>query len=252
MNPMEKTLSEIKFVRQEHSWRHHTYDEELLQYEYMKNGNQEAIPLSIRLFQGNTTGTLSEDPLRNYKYLFVASITLCCRFCMEGGMFSEDAYDLSDLYIRMADKCRSVEEVFALHTRMFTDYTQRMAGLHKESVFSKPILQCVDYIDLHLHEHMTVKSLAQQVHLSPAYLSTLFAREVGSPVSGYIRKKRLEAAKILLQYSDYSCVEIANYLAFSSHSHFNRLFKEYTGFTPKQYRLQYFRHNWNDRAGKSD
>ena len=59
MEPIDKALAQIQFQQQEENRRHHTYDEELLQYEYMKNGNQDAVPLSIQLFQGNTTGKLS-------------------------------------------------------------------------------------------------------------------------------------------------------------------------------------------------
>ncbi|HJB27154.1 MAG TPA: AraC family transcriptional regulator [Firmicutes bacterium] len=244
MEPIDKALAQIQFQQQEENRRHHTYDEELLQYEYMKNGNQDAVPLSIQLFQGNTTGKLSEDPLRNYKYLFVASITLCCRFCIEGGMPAETAYALSDLYIQQVDKCPSIDEIFSLHTRMFTDLTQRMANLRRESIYSRPVLRCLDYIDLHLHEKISVQTLANYVNLTPPYLSSLFGKETGTPISEYIRKKRVETAKTLLQYSEYSCIEIANYLSFSSHSHFNRVFKYYTGLTPNQYRLKYFRHNW--------
>ncbi|WNS82274.1 AraC family transcriptional regulator [Domibacillus sp. DTU_2020_1001157_1_SI_ALB_TIR_016] len=244
MTSIAKTLSEITFKRKEEKQRHHTYDEELMQYEYMKNGNMDAIPLGIKLFQSNTTGTLSDHPVMNYKYLFVASITLSSRFCIEGGMYSEDAYNLSDLYIRLVDKCKTVEEIFALHNKMFTDYTKRMSELKKEKIYSKPVLRCIDYIDLHLHETITVKSLAQYVSLSPTYLSALFSKETGTSISEYIREKRINTAITLLKYSEYTCMEIANNLGFSSQSHFNKLFKQYTGLTPKEYRLKYFRLNW--------
>ena len=245
MKSIDKVLAQIQFQQQEENRRHHTYDEGLLQYEYMKNGNPDAIPLSIHLFQGNTTGKLSEDPLRNYKYLFVASITLCCRFCIEGGMPAETAYSLSDLYIQLVDKCFSIDEIFSLHTKMFTDLTRRMAEWKRESIFSQPVLRCMDFIDLHLHEKITVQSLAGLINVSAPYLSALFHRETGVPLSEYIRKKKIEAAKTLLQYSEYSCIEISNYLSFSSHSHFNQVFKHYTGLTPRQYRKKYFRHNWS-------
>jgi len=78
-------MAAVRFARQEEERRHHTYDEELLQYEKMKEGDMEAIPMSIAMFRGNLLGKLSEDPVRNQKYLFVASITMACRFCIEGG-----------------------------------------------------------------------------------------------------------------------------------------------------------------------
>jgi len=247
MKSIEKVLSDIRFKQKEEQIHHHTYDEELLQYECMKNGDLEnAIPLSIKLFRSDLTGHLSDNRVSHYRYLFVASTTLSCRFCLEGGMLAEDAYNISDLYIQLMDKCSTVDEIFHLHTEMFTEYTRRMAELKKEQIYSKPVLRCIDYIHQHLHEVITLNSMADYVNLSPSYLSAIFKKETNTTLSEYVRRCRIETAQNLLKYSEYSCVEIANYLAFSSHSHFNTLFKKYTGYTPKEYRLKYFRHNWKE------
>lgn len=50
---------------------------------------------------------------------------------------------------------------------------------------------------------------------------------------------------IELKYSNYSYLEISNYLAFSSHNHFAKVFKEHTGYSPKDYRTKFFRHNFH-------
>ena len=55
-----------------------------------------------------------------------------------------------------------------------------------------------------------------------------------------------EKAKNLLTYSNYSLTEIANYLAFSSQSHFIQIFQKYGGTTPRKYRELHFRNNWED------
>ncbi len=61
-----------------------------MQYECIKNGDlEQAIPLSIKLFRSDLTGHLSDNRTSHYRYLFVASTTLSCRFWLEGGMLSE-------------------------------------------------------------------------------------------------------------------------------------------------------------------
>ena len=95
---------------------------------------------------------------------------------------------------------------------------------------------------------ITLQALAEEVHLSPSHLSKLFHREMGLTISDYIRKKRVEAAGNMLKFSDYSCAEIANYLCFSSESHFIQIFKKEMGKTPKQYRELFFRRNWNTQT----
>ena len=190
--------------------------------------------------------------LKNYQYLFVASVTLACRFCIEGGMASEEAYNLSDLYIRQVDKCRSVDEVFTLHDTMLKDYTTRMRDLTRRDVVSRQVHRCMDYIDKHLQQPLTVKKLAEELELSESYVSILFKRETGTAVSEYIRRRRVETAKMLLQYTEFRCVEIAEYLCFSSDSHFSRVFREYVGQTPREYRQQHFQSHWTNAASERD
>lgn len=52
-------------------------------------------------------------------------------------------------------------------------------------------------------------------------------------IAAYIEKKRIEAAKNMLDFSEYTYSQIANILAFSSQSHFSRVFKKNTGYSPK-------------------
>lgn len=240
-----KNLTHTAFLQRENMTRHHTYDEELLQYEYIKEGNMSSIEESKRLFRKGNTGVVSNDPLRNTKYLFVASVTLATRFCIEGGMEAETAYNLSDLYIQQADKCTSILEVQELQTEMIIDFTKRMAVEKNKVIFSKPILLCIDYIYYNLHTSITVKDLAKNVDMTPTYLSYLFKKETGISISVYIKNKRVEAAKNMLKYSNYTYIDISNYLSFSSHSHFIKIFKQHTGYTPKEYRKRFFRHNWS-------
>ncbi|MBQ8094585.1 MAG: helix-turn-helix transcriptional regulator [Clostridia bacterium] len=242
---IEESLARITFEHREQQFSHHSYDEDLYQYEFIKNGDMKSVEIGKKMFEGATTGSLSDDPLTNYRYLFVASITLACRFCIEGGMPSEDAFNISDLYIRQMDKCRSVQEIFTLHDTMFRDYTSRMQAIKRREIYSRQVYLCMDYIESHLQQPLTVDTLAEALKKSPSYLSTLFKKQTGIAVSEYIRRKRIDTARMLLQYTEFSCVEIAEYLAFSSDSHFSSVFREYTGMTPKAFRKANYRAHWS-------
>lgn len=110
---------------------------------------------------------------------------------------------------------------------------------------SKPVAVCIDYIYANIKERITIEKLAEYTGLSTSYLSRLFKKETGVSVSYYVREKKLEKAQHLLKYCDYSLIEIANYLSFSSQSHFIQLFKNFTGLTPKKYRDLYFSSDWH-------
>ena len=86
-----------------------------------------------------------------------------------------------------------------------------------------------------------IADIAAKTNLSESYISRLFHKETGVSISTYIINKRVEAAKNLLIYTDYSTSDISNFLNFSSESHFISTFKKLTNQTPKKFRLYNFR-----------
>ena len=48
------------------------------------------------------------------------------------------------------------------------------------------------YIRAHYKENITIKSMAQELYISPAYLGLLFSREAGTNVKTYVHSMRME------------------------------------------------------------
>ncbi|MBE6025021.1 MAG: AraC family transcriptional regulator [Cellulosilyticum sp.] len=232
----------LEFDNSETSPIHRPLEEEYSFYQAVKMGDLNYIHENCdrKCFSNpQGMGILSMDALTNIKYHFVITVAMITRYCVEGGMTLEESYRLSDFYILKLDSCHSIEEVTALHKHMTFDFTRRMSLIRKK--FSKSISLCMDYIYTHIHDRITINEIAEYTNLSTSHLSKLFKKEVGISVSDYIREKKIETAKNLLQYSDLSLIEISNHLAFSSQSHFIQTFEKYTGFTPKRYRDKCFR-----------
>ena len=232
----ETQLHYLEYLRREDACRHHRYDEEMLQYDLLRLGDPRAMEESRRMWNSGTVCRISDDELRNRKYLFVASTTLACRFAILGGVEEQRAYDISDLYIQRVDRCARVEEISAIHTDMFTFYVQEVAAAQKQRVYAKPVVDAINFIRYHLHEKLTVQRVARQVGVSPNYLSALFKKELKESMAEYVLERRVEAAKNMLRFSQLPYDEIASVLAFSSQSHFIQVFKRFTGATPKGYR----------------
>ncbi len=238
---VSKKLSHIEFINREYSISHLSYEREMAFFHSIKEGDVEETKRLFKPFNSEDMGKLSEDSLRNLKYHLIISVAFITRYCIEGGMEMEAAYNLSDIYIQSIDKCRTEEQINLLHREVVDDYAQRMNIIRKQNRYPKAITMCLDYIYDNLHKKITLEMLAEKVSLSPAYLSKLFHKETGMTVSGYIVKKRIEAAENMLKFSEYSCIEISEYLCFSSESHFIQVFKKHTGYTPKNYRERFFR-----------
>lgn len=82
----------------------------------------------------------------------------------------------------------------------------------------------------------TVKDLAEQVNLSPGYLSDLLKKETGKNTQDHIHFYLIEEAKSILLNTDKSIGEIAYSLGFEYPQYFNKLFKKKTGKTPVEFR----------------
>lgn len=244
MSGYEKELTYKAFLNREYDFRHSPFEKEFEFYDCVKKGDVGTVEQLMTPLGGNGAGVLSEDPLRNLKYHFIVTVALITRFCVEGGMEMETAYTLSDLYILKADKCSSEKELHILHKEAVIEFTKLMNKLAHGNVYSKPIIMTMDYIYDNLHSKISETDIADYVSLSTSYISRLFKKEVGVTITAYIAIKRVETAQNMLKYSDYSSSDIANYLAFTSHSHFISVFKKYTGMTPNEFRSIYYRDNW--------
>lgn len=85
----------------------------------------------------------------------------------------------------------------------------------------------------------TVESLADQLHLSPYYLSDLLRSLTGQSAQQHIQEKLIEKAKEYLSITNLSVAEIAYHLGFEYPQSFNKLFKKKTNISPLKFRQSF-------------
>lgn len=244
---LEKDWNLTEMQKMDEETTHRPIEEEYSFYQAVRSGDMAFVRENCKkgdFANPEGMGTLSKNPITNLRYHFVITVAMVTRYCVDGGMELEQAYRLSDFYIMRMDNCKTIAEITALHDDMALDFTGKMLELKKSSSISKPVVQCIDYIYSHINGRITVEDLADFTGFSATHLSRLFKKELGLSIGDYIREKKVEKAQNLLRYSNFSFIEIAHYLAFSSQSHFIQLFDKYMGMTPKQYRDKYYRENW--------
>ncbi|SHN09505.1 AraC family transcriptional regulator [Chitinophaga sp. CF418] len=81
-----------------------------------------------------------------------------------------------------------------------------------------------------------VKYFASKLNLSANYLSDLLNKYTGKTTQEHMHLKLVDKAKSLLWSTEKSISEIAYDLGFEHPSHFTKLFKNKTGFSPRQFR----------------
>ncbi|MBQ5371580.1 MAG: AraC family transcriptional regulator [Rikenellaceae bacterium] len=83
----------------------------------------------------------------------------------------------------------------------------------------------------------TVGFYAEQMCVTPKYLSLLIKEFSGKSAAEWIDNYVITEAKTLLRYSTMSIQEVAYELSFSSQSFFGKYFKHLTGMSPSEYKL---------------
>lgn len=250
---INKELSNREILQKEYDFRHQPYERELEFYAAIKSGNIELVKKLYTPFTAEGFGKLSDDPIRNIKYHLTITIAMVARFCIDGGMPSETAFTLSDIFINKLDLCTNEDQLADLHIEMIIEYTKRMKKISSGEAFSKQVLMCIDYIYDNIYSEIRVQDIAAHIGITPQYISRLFKKQVGVTLSDYIMTRRIQTAENMLKYTDYAPIDIANYLCFSSQSHFIAAFKKHTGLTPKQYREKYYKiYSFDENNDKKD
>jgi len=116
---------------------------------------------------------------------------------------------------------------------------EKMAGLKKEQ--QNPIQVAKEWIKNNLGDNITIKKIAQQVYMNPNYFCDYFKNQTGETILDYVTSARLEKAKELLEKTDLKIYDIALSVGYQDTKYFSRLFKQWLGQTPSQFRDQYYK-----------
>lgn len=95
---------------------------------------------------------------------------------------------------------------------------------------------CTGYMQEHFSEDITLETLGALTGYSRLHLLRLFKQDLGQTPHQRLTAIRLEHAKRLLAETDWNLDQIASACGFGSVSHFKKLFKQLTRYTPGVYR----------------
>ncbi|TDI40113.1 MAG: AraC family transcriptional regulator [Acidobacteria bacterium] len=95
--------------------------------------------------------------------------------------------------------------------------------------------QVVERLHDELAKPLTVAALARDLDVSPIRLSRTFRKHYRQSVGEYLHRLRVEQAAKKLVGPDAGLADVALACGFSDQSHFNRVFRRLTGWTPGQF-----------------
>lgn len=118
-----------------------------------------------------------------------------------------------------------------LYTEMEIDNNYKV--LESESEIDNVIL----YIHANYEQKITLSHLTELFHINRTTLSEEFAKVTGVSVIDYLIRLRIKIASIILSQTSIPISEILYRTGFNDSTHFGKMFRKYTGFSPSQYRM---------------
>lgn len=161
--------------------------------------------------------------------------SLLSRTAIEGGAPTDNILKMNNQFLQnlqqinsMDTLCRKLQEIVETFSESMFNYIPS----RNNDIIKRAML----YISQNFNTQLTLEDAAGHVHLHPSYFSTLFKHSTGSSFKEYLNMVRIEESKQLLSNTDYSIIDIAIAVGFEDQSYFSKVFKKYTGLTPRQFR----------------
>lgn len=111
-------------------------------------------------------------------------------------------------------------------------------GLAEFQLHSHPVNYTVQRLSLGISNKINIEDIAEELRVSPAFLTKKFKQEVGITPHTFLLHKRIHKAQTLLSDTDMEIASIAVDCGFSHQSHLTRNFSKLTGFSPLKFRQQ--------------
>jgi AraC family transcriptional regulator len=118
---------------------------------------------------------------------------------------------------------------------MIADFSRSFTRSSRATPSSR-IRRAEELIRTRFTEHLTLEAIANTVQLHPVYLARQFRKHYHCTIGDYVRRERIRFACQQLANSRSTLADVALAAGFNDQSHFARVFKRLTGFTPSRYR----------------
>lgn len=117
-------------------------------------------------------------------------------------------------------------------------YKYKSVSIDKVNRVAPPELVAIlEYIGTHYaNPELQITTISKQLGISQEIISKQLKKYCNKNFKQYLNQLRMEEAQRLLKESELQIAEIAQLVGYSNSQHFNRVFKEYAGETPTNYR----------------
>ena len=115
-----------------------------------------------------------------------------------------------------------------------------MSNQTYQKEYIRRIHKVQDYIEQHIGQPLSIEDLSHAAGFSKYHFSRIFQGILHEPLAHYVNRIRMERALFLLAHrADKNMTDIAYDLGLTDSAAFSRIFKNYYGVSPSEYRKEY-------------
>ena len=162
-------------------------------------------------------------------------VVVISRAAVESGAEMEALLGLNYDFVSELYAVNDFEGLCAWVVRMLETFLDTVSR-GKDQPASAQLNDALSYIRIHHMRNLSLDEVAEEVHVSPYYLSHLFREKLGVTFVEYVTGVRMEMAKNYLLHTRMPISTIAEKLGYDDAGYFGKVFRKYTGITPKNYR----------------
>lgn len=171
--------------------------------------------------------------VRNY---FITLSSIVARRLMDNQVPSKKAFAFNVACTDMIQNKMKDAEFLQFADELIDFYVYFIADRKQPTFRHQTVNKVIMYINDELENDLTVESIANKFHISTSHLSRIFREHVGITLVEYLNVRRVEESQYYLRHTNKSITSISEQFHFCNQSYFTRIFKKYTGVTPKHFR----------------
>lgn len=136
---------------------------------------------------------------------------------------------------RSIQEFETLEQLMEWLEEFLKDKILMLSSMWKQNV-RKEVAEAKRYVMNHISEKVGMEEMAKRLGLNPTHFSRLFRLETGLTFIEYVTRVKMEQARDLLNQTNLTIVEIAEQLGYDNVSYFIKLFRNFSGMTPAEFR----------------
>ncbi|GEM_PF-385871 len=153
---------------------------------------------------------------------------------------------ISDVYEGITNISIAYRNVLNEMGKYFCDPEVKQPGVivigQKNRLNDDELIDAINsFIDDNVMKKLNLDLISQAVHANRCYVSRIYKERTGQKLFDIINRKKIEIAKKLIEDRKMKIYEIAGAVGWEDTAYFSRVFKKYTGFSPKEYERLYRR-----------